>query len=317
MAEKICSFKDYMKCKDDKKLSKTRKKINQKRNVYGWGGYGPPPNLSGNGKSNGGNGSGSMSGNGMSGGNGGSSGNGGGAGGMGESYRGYYRLDDEKENPEQIFKNSQRGCDWVDNSYEEEVEDSSKKSQARALYRNLSNQGLSRQEIVDQFQNQLQLTPSSATAYYQRIAREFGETNAEDDVSVPPGMSGAGGAMPGVPGGAGGMMPGSGMGMGQEEPPPPPMEKQEWDDPDRQGAIRNVDGAHLVYKRQVDDGSFEELWVLKQGDKKIGGVLDIRRDILAGTDIPVIKTKSDDGSQTSDSWNVGNIQYLEIKGLPN
>ena len=51
-AEKIC-FKDYIQCKDDKNLSKTRKKINRKRkdgsskNVYGWAGYGPPPNISG------------------------------------------------------------------------------------------------------------------------------------------------------------------------------------------------------------------------------------------------------------------------------
>lgn len=319
MADKICSFKDYMKCKDDKKLSKTRKKINRKKNVYGWSGYGPPPNLSGDGKSNGGNGT---NGNGMSG-NGGSMGGNGGAsggnsgGGMGEGYRGYYKLDDEKENPEQIFKDSQRGLNWVDDSYEEEAEDSSKKAQARMLYRNLHNQGLSRQEIVDQFQNQLQLTPSSAVAYYQRIAREFGETDSQSgEAQMPGGMPGAGG-MSGMPGGAGmGMGPSAGMGMQQEEPPSPPMEKQEWDDPDRQGAIRTVDDAHLVYKRQVADGSFEELWLLKQGEK-FHDELDIRRDILAGTDISPNKTKSDDGSQTADSWNVGNIQFMQINGLPN
>ena len=51
-AEKIC-FKDYVDCKDDVKLSKTRKKINRKRkdgsskNVYGWSGYGTPPGISG------------------------------------------------------------------------------------------------------------------------------------------------------------------------------------------------------------------------------------------------------------------------------
>lgn len=320
MAEKICSFKDYLKCKDDKKLSKTRSKINRKRkdgsskNVYGWAGYGFPRNLSGNGSSDGSNGNGSTGTNGMSG-NGGSAG--GNGGGMGEGYRGYHKLDDEKENPKQIFKNSKRGLNWVNNTYEEEAEDTSKKAQARTMYRNLRNQGLSRQEIIDQFQNQIQLTPSSAVAYYERIAREFGETEDQSgEAQMPPGADGAGG-MAGPPGGAGGMMPPGGqMNMGTQEPPEPPMEKQEWDDPNRQGDIRTVDGAHLVYKRQVDDGSFEELWVLKQGEK-FHDELDIRRDVLAGTDIPANKTKSDDGSQTSDSWNVGNIQYLQILGLPN
>lgn len=364
MAEKICSFKDYMKCKDDKKLSKTRKKINRKRkdgsskNVYGWAGYGRPPNLSGS------NGNGAQApGSNGNGGNGATGGDGG--GGMGESYRGYYRLDDEKDHPKQIFKNSQRGLDWIEDyeetdqyqecpecegtglddwreetcmrcggkgqltasgeyiddeyeDYEEDAEEqSSKKSQARALYQNLQNQGMARQEIIDQFQSQLQLTPSSSVAYYERIAKEFGHTEDQTgDAQMPPGTTAAGGAMGGMPGGAAGELPGGGMGMGVEEPPEPPMEKQEWDDPDRQGAIRTVDGAHLVYKRQTDDGSFEELWIIKQGDK-FQDELDTRRDILAGTDIPVNKTKSDDGSQRSDTWNVGNIQYIEITGLPN
>ena len=44
--------------------------------------------------------------------------------------------------------------------------------------------------------------------------------------------------------------------------------------------------------------------------------LEIRRDILAGTDIPPKKTKSEDGSQMYKLNNIGNAQMLEITGLP-
>lgn len=289
MANKLCSFKNYMKCED-----KVREKMNRKRkdgsskNVYGWAGNGPPPNLSG-----------------ASGGNGGS----GTDGGMSE---GYYNLDDEKEHIKNVFKHLSH--------YEEEAENTSKKAQARTLYRSLRNQGMSRQDIIQQFQQQLQLTPSSSTAYYERIAREFGET--EQPTEVPPysgAAPGAAGQMPGgVPGVAGSTMPVGAMSMGTEESPPAPMEKQEWSDPDKQGVIRTVNGAHLVFKRQTDDGRFEELWIIKHDDdNKFQNQLDIRRDILAGTDIPITKTKSDDKTQKVELWDVGNIQFISIMGLPN
>jgi hypothetical protein len=87
-------------------------------------------------------------------------------------------------------------------------------------------------------------------------------------------------------------------------------------DPDRQGLIRTVKGAHLVYKRQNEEGKFDELWVFN-----VGGTLDdaltIRRAILAGTDIPPRATKSKDGLQTYTLTTLGNAQLLHIKGLPN
>lgn len=86
------------------------------------------------------------------------------------------------------------------------------------------------------------------------------------------------------------------------------------DDPNRQGTIRAVKKAHLVYKREGDDG-FEELWVYNVGSMK--DELDVRKAILAGTDIKPGKTTSDDGSQTYSIWSAGNAEVLRITGLPN
>ena len=93
-------------------------------------------------------------------------------------------------------------------------------------------------------------------------------------------------------------------------------EPEENQDPNKQGIIRKVKNAHLVFKRQNEEGTYEELWVYKSGDK-LDKEMEIRRDILAGTDIPQNSSKSKDGSQTYDLWSVGNIQFLHISGLPN
>lgn len=87
------------------------------------------------------------------------------------------------------------------------------------------------------------------------------------------------------------------------------------EDPDRQGTIRAVKKAHLVYKRESGDGGFEELWVYNIGTMK--DELETRKAILAGTDIPPGKTTSPDGTQTYSIWSTGNAEILSIKGLPN
>ncbi len=94
------------------------------------------------------------------------------------------------------------------------------------------------------------------------------------------------------------------------------LDPQHWDDPDYQGAIRTVSNAHLVYKRQQEDGTFHELWQYNLGDdfKK---ELTVRRAILAGTDIPINKMRSPDNSQSYELWTIGNGQLLQVKGLPN
>lgn len=93
------------------------------------------------------------------------------------------------------------------------------------------------------------------------------------------------------------------------------QDSQDQEDPDKQGVLRKVKGAHLVYKRKSPDGDFEELWVFNTG----GGLQDeiaIRKSILAGTDIPPSKTKSPDDLQSYEIVTLGNAQLLHIKGLP-
>jgi len=87
-------------------------------------------------------------------------------------------------------------------------------------------------------------------------------------------------------------------------------------DPDRMGLIRVIRGAHLVYKRETEDGTFEELWVYNSGES-MKDELKLRRAIISGTDIPPTKTESPDGKQSYVVWNAGNGEILQIKGLPN
>lgn len=92
--------------------------------------------------------------------------------------------------------------------------------------------------------------------------------------------------------------------------------EEEWDDPDLQGVIRTVPSAHLIYKRQQEDGTFNELWQYNIG-KDFRKELEIRRSILAGTDIPPNKMASPDDTQTFELWTAGNAQVMHIRGLPN
>jgi len=94
------------------------------------------------------------------------------------------------------------------------------------------------------------------------------------------------------------------------------LDDEEPEDPNKMGVIRKVDNAHLVYKRQDEEGTFEELWMYHIGEV-VDDELDIRRNILAGTDIPAGSMKSEDGTQFMTLWTTGNIQMLNIKGLPN
>lgn len=87
------------------------------------------------------------------------------------------------------------------------------------------------------------------------------------------------------------------------------------DDPDKQGLIRTVKKAHLVFKRQSSNGTFEELWVYNLGTLR--DELETRKAILAGTDIPTTKTKSPDGTQSYTIWTAGNVEMLHVIGLPN
>ncbi len=98
------------------------------------------------------------------------------------------------------------------------------------------------------------------------------------------------------------------------------VETDKEDDPDRQGSIRVVKGAHLVYKRKNETNQYEELWVYKQ-DMLVKNNTTIYAAIIAGTDIEQNRKASNDGSQTVDTWEIGQpsntLVYVNIKGLPN
>lgn len=105
--------------------------------------------------------------------------------------------------------------------------------------------------------------------------------------------------------------------FGDDETPQTPGEEQ---DPDRQGNIRTIKGAHLVYKRKSENNLYDELWIFKQNqmDQWTTHTYDA---ILAGTDIPKGKENSEDGTQSVERYEVGDPQntlvFVEIKGLAN
>ncbi len=86
------------------------------------------------------------------------------------------------------------------------------------------------------------------------------------------------------------------------------------EDPDRAGMIRTVKNAHLVYKRETEEGTFEELWIYNIDSLR--SEMETKKAILAGTDIPPNRMSSPDGSQTYEIWSAGNAEMLLIKGLP-
>ena len=100
--------------------------------------------------------------------------------------------------------------------------------------------------------------------------------------------------------------------------------EEEPEDPDRQGLIRTVDNAHLIYKRKSEDGTFEELWIYNIGvdfgpDTKtpFADEMEVRNDILASTDIDNNDTESEDRTQSYTLTTMGNAQFMHVTGLPN
>ncbi len=88
-------------------------------------------------------------------------------------------------------------------------------------------------------------------------------------------------------------------------------------DDDKQGIIRTVPNAHLVFKRQNPEGTFDELWIYNVSRDQMQSEVAIREKILSGTDIEINQLESEDGSQTAEMWTVGNVQFLYIMGLSN
>lgn len=90
---------------------------------------------------------------------------------------------------------------------------------------------------------------------------------------------------------------------------------QATESPSKQGLIRTVPKAHLVYKREGEDGKYEELWIYNVTPAR--GEVSVKRAILAGTDIPPHKQCSPDEEQKYKVWSSGNAEMLLITGLPN
>lgn len=176
---------------------------------------------------------------------------------------------------------------------------------ARILMRQLVNKpGIDRDAIIQEFMQRLPTTESTAVSYYEDIAREMGLMGKDDA-----GNLAQGGDMGGDESGPVDELPGDNeQQLSQEE-----IESQ---DPNGQGIIRTVNKAHLVFKRQMEDGKFEELWVYNLGDT-MNDALSVRREILSGTDIPRGHTRSEDGNQTYTLHTMGNAQLLHVTGLAN
>lgn len=80
---------------------------------------------------------------------------------------------------------------------------------------------------------------------------------------------------------------------------------------------RFVPGAHLVFKRQAETDSYEELWLYKINPTSPTEAASIERQILAGTDIDPGTLSSEEGTQTATTWVAGNAKYMHITGLSN
>lgn len=196
----------------------------------------------------------------------------------------------------------------------------------------LNNPNLSRREIIDRLKQAAQVTHSTAVSYYERIAKELGHTNKERRGSDTGAGTSSGVDSPSQSSSdASSTSPrslkrpaaGPGWGAGYVGDsnhstilsPDRELEGMDSDDPNRIGIIRRIKGAHLVFKRQTSDSSFEELWIYKLDPDNES--INIKRSILAGTDIPPNKTSSPDGTQKYQLKSMGDAQLMHITGLPN
>lgn len=81
-----------------------------------------------------------------------------------------------------------------------------------------------------------------------------------------------------------------------------------------QGMIRTVRGAYLVFKRKQSNDTYEEVWMYNIG-KNLKEETNIRKAILAGTDVDPNTHMSNNGEQKARTWTVGNVQFLTLTGL--
>lgn len=178
---------------------------------------------------------------------------------------------------------------------------------ARMLFQQLINRGdMTRADIIAQFVERLDTTESTAVSYYERLAKEAGLTGKDevDDAAKRQAKWDDAKILK-----RGEMQTPADIDMDVHRGVPS-------NEPDAMGYIRTVNNAHLVYKRQNQQGTYDELWVYNIGDD-MKDELKVRRAILAGTDIPQGRTQSEDGTQSYTVTTLGNGQILHITGLRN
>jgi hypothetical protein len=93
-------------------------------------------------------------------------------------------------------------------------------------------------------------------------------------------------------------------------------EKNKKENPDKQGVLRKIQNAHLIYKRQDIDGTYTELWAYDI-QKGLKDEFNIRNAILNGTDIDHKTGSSPDNVQRYELWTSVPRQFMQITGLPN
>lgn len=83
-----------------------------------------------------------------------------------------------------------------------------------------------------------------------------------------------------------------------------------------EGILRTVPKASMIYKREQQDGTFEEMWIYNT-------TKDNRRDqqiynnIVSGSDIPQGGSQSEDKTQGVETWAIGNVKMVLLTGLTN
>lgn len=87
------------------------------------------------------------------------------------------------------------------------------------------------------------------------------------------------------------------------------------DVPKYEGTVRAVKGAYLVSRKEQADETFTEIWIYNVG-KDFDSESNVRKAILAGTDVDPTKNVSEDGTQEAVLKSIGNVQFLTVTGLP-
>ncbi len=202
--------------------------------------------------------------------------------------------------------------------YEEDEERVSKFDMAHQLLLPLlNNPNINRDDVIKKLEKQLQLKNSTAVKYYEQIVKEFNKNkNSSSKLNDEQKIQGdelTDTTFNQQTQQTNNLDNNYAQQNQQLDTATPQM--QEFKHPNKQGVIRTVKNAHLVYKRQNEKGLFDELWVYKISNIK--NEMKIKRNILSGTDIPPNRTSSEDNSQKASIYTIGNVQLVQITGLPN